>query len=58
MCVQDLRGSVFAYNDEASLSGFHCVKFFLKALSGLDESVLLPFFSGIALGFKHFPLRF
>jgi len=29
-CVADLENSIFAYNDEQSLSGFHCVEFLLE----------------------------
>ncbi len=46
-CITDLNGASFAYNDEASLSGFHCIKFFLKALQASDQSISFPFFSEI-----------
>jgi ABC-type phosphate/phosphonate transport system substrate-binding protein len=46
--IQDLQDSIFAYNDESSLSGFHCMNFFLKTLNSQDESIRLPFFSGKA----------
>lgn len=46
-CIADLNGASFAYNDEASLSGFHCIKFFMKALQASDNSITFPFFSSI-----------
>ena len=42
--VEDLRGSTFAYNDETSLSGYNCVKFFLLACNR-DSNFKTPFFS-------------
>ncbi len=46
--IAQLQDSIFAYNDESSLSGYHCMKFFLK---GLKESqicsIRLPFFRGV-----------
>ena len=48
VCIQDLQDSIFAYNDESSLSGFHCMIFFLKALGSQDKSIRLPFFSSKA----------
>lgn len=44
-CFEDLRGAVFAYNDDTSLSGYYCMQFFLLAYnlhSGLEAR---PFFS-------------
>ena len=54
-CVEDLEGSRFAYNDESSLSGFHCVRFFLQAyLSSNSNDKKTSFFSeSIATG-SHF----
>ena len=44
--IEQLQGRVLAYNDEASLSGLHCVSFFLKALSERHPNTCtLPFFS-------------
>ncbi len=45
--ILDLSGAVFGYNDEYSLSGFHCMKIFLKALSlqTAQHAVAAPFYS-------------
>ena len=40
--LKDLRGSVFAFNDETSLSGFHCVRYWHSRF--VDHS-RVPFFS-------------
>ena len=40
-----LQNTIFAFNDESSLSGYHCMNFFLKAVSESEtHSVTLPFF--------------
>ena len=51
----DLQGSRLAYNCEASLSGYHCLKNFVKALADDDNSVKLPFFKSVVRtgGHKH-----
>ena len=43
----DLQGSKLAYNCEASLSGFHCLKFFVQSYAEYDSSVSLPYFSDV-----------
>lgn len=44
---KDLQDSTLAYNCEASLSGYHCLKFFVKAFADDDRSVQLPFFKSV-----------
>lgn len=44
MNFEDLLGSTFAYNDETSLSGYYCVKFYLLACRR-DSNCKTPFFS-------------
>ena len=44
---KDLQGSTLAYNCETSLSGYHCLKNFLKAYADNDISVQLPFFKSV-----------
>lgn len=52
---KDLQDSTLAYNCEASLSGYHCLKNFVKAFADNDESVMLPFFKSVMRtgGHKH-----
>lgn len=44
--IGDLEGSRFAYNDDTSLSGFHCVRFFLRSYLQSFAENSPPFFSG------------
>ena len=44
---RDLQGSRLAYNCQASLSGFHCLKFFIQSYAKYDSSVCLPYFSEV-----------
>jgi ABC-type phosphate/phosphonate transport system substrate-binding protein len=43
--IEDLRGAIFAYNDDTSLSGYYCMKFFLLAYNLYSASNSIPFFS-------------
>lgn len=44
--ISDLQGSVFAYNDRQSLSGFHCVEFMLEKIVDRNSNPNPnPFFS-------------
>jgi ABC-type phosphate/phosphonate transport system substrate-binding protein len=46
--VEDLQGCVFAYNDEMSLSGYHCMRFFLRGYHCRPQpTITLPFFSAM-----------
>ena len=46
--VDQLQGTTFAYNDESSLSGLHCVSFFIKALDQRHpQRYMLPFFASV-----------
>lgn len=58
--ITQLQNSIFAFNDESSLSGYHCMNFFLKALSESEtHSVTLPFFRGaVRTGAHVMSLRF
>jgi ABC-type phosphate/phosphonate transport system substrate-binding protein len=51
--IFDLQNSIFAFNDENSLSGFHCLRFFLKVYADLNPSVSLPFFSTVFRSGSH-----
>lgn len=42
---EDLKGSIFAYNDETSLSGYYCMQFLLLARSQKTPSKSVPFFT-------------
>lgn len=52
--LQDLQGCTFAYNDDASLSGYHCLRFLLNHYASTTKNdeeekktmeITLPFFS-------------
>lgn len=46
--VDQLQGKILAYNDEASLSGLHCLSFFIKALvQSYSFKYTLPFFASV-----------
>jgi ABC-type phosphate/phosphonate transport system substrate-binding protein len=44
---EDLQGSVFAFNDEMSLSGLHCARHFVWAYYSAQKSISLPFFQSL-----------
>jgi ABC-type phosphate/phosphonate transport system substrate-binding protein len=45
LTFEELRGSTFAFNDETSLSGYYCMKFFLLAYNDMMKLNMSPFFS-------------